>query len=417
MTGLHTQQLHRCSIMANAAGGHVTGPRACARSAARRPGPRAAPTSRRPAATAAPAMRRAMRAASSGERPSASWAASTDACVQPEPCAAPSGWRSPSISTAGPSPARVHEQVDRARAMPAGEHDVPRPERQQRPSERLDLGVLVGAGRTRSRAGERARLWQVRREHARARQDLPHQRAPGRRARAGARPTRRPSPGRPPRACPRAARRAPPRPRAIISAVPSMPTLTASTPMSAEHSAHLREHDLRRHVWTALTPTVFWAVIAVIALVPCTPQRANAFRSAWMPAPPPESEPAIVSATGVRGGEAPEPALLTGRRWRPPARRGRAARAGCGSSRCRPRSPAGARLVANLRFHDPHGPVAPVEHRPADDLAFGRRLDVVDRDADRRDALVAQWSAPTASSPCSSRPSRTWPRPRAARRG
>ena len=53
-------------------------------------------------------------------------------------------------------------------------------------------------------------------------------------------------------------------------------------------------------VWIELTPSVFWAVSATIALVPWTPQRANAFRSAWMPAPPPESEPAIVSATGVR---------------------------------------------------------------------------------------------------------------------
>ena len=45
---------------------------------------------------------------------------------------------------------------------------------------------------------------------------------------------------------------------------------------------------------------VFWAVIAMIAVVPWTPQRANALRSAWIPAPPPESEPAIVSATGTR---------------------------------------------------------------------------------------------------------------------
>ena len=51
--------------------------------------------------------------------------------------------------------------------------------------------------------------------------------------------------------------------------------------------------------WTASTPTVFWAVIAVIAVVPWTPQRANALRSAWIPAPPPESEPAIESATGM----------------------------------------------------------------------------------------------------------------------
>ena len=51
--------------------------------------------------------------------------------------------------------------------------------------------------------------------------------------------------------------------------------------------------------WTAVTPTVFWAVIAVIAVIPWTPQAANAFRSAWMPAPPPESEPAIESDSSV----------------------------------------------------------------------------------------------------------------------
>jgi hypothetical protein len=46
------------------------------------------------------------------------------------------------------------------------------------------------------------------------------------------------------------------------------------------------------------TPSVFWAVMAVIALVPWHPSAANVFRSAWIPAPPPESDPAIVSATG-----------------------------------------------------------------------------------------------------------------------
>ena len=42
--------------------------------------------------------------------------------------------------------------------------------------------------------------------------------------------------------------------------------------------------------------------IAVIAVVPCTPARANAVRSAWIPAPPPESEPAIERQTGMRRG-------------------------------------------------------------------------------------------------------------------
>ena len=51
---------------------------------------------------------------------------------------------------------------------------------------------------------------------------------------------------------------------------------------------------------TISTPTVFCAVIAVIAVIPWTPQRANAFRSAWIPAPPPESEPAIASTAGIR---------------------------------------------------------------------------------------------------------------------
>src|SRR3954453_7224816 len=55
-------------------------------------------------------------------------------------------------------------------------------------------------------------------------------------------------------------------------------------------------------LWTPLTPMVFCAVSAVIAVIPWTPQRAKAFRSAWIPAPPPESEPAIESTAGTRRG-------------------------------------------------------------------------------------------------------------------
>jgi hypothetical protein len=40
-------------------------------------------------------------------------------------------------------------------------------------------------------------------------------------------------------------------------------------------------------------------VIAVIAVMPWTPHAANAFRSAWIPAPPPESEPAIERSLGM----------------------------------------------------------------------------------------------------------------------
>src|SRR5215218_9245096 len=55
----------------------------------------------------------------------------------------------------------------------------------------------------------------------------------------------------------------------------------------------------RGTVSTEITSWVFWAVSATIAEVPCTPAAANAFRSAWIPAPPPESDVAMVSALGI----------------------------------------------------------------------------------------------------------------------
>jgi hypothetical protein len=54
-------------------------------------------------------------------------------------------------------------------------------------------------------------------------------------------------------------------------------------------------------------------VIAAIAEVPWTPQRANVLRSAWIPAPPPESEPAIVIATGMRRGSLTLPGYAAAR--------------------------------------------------------------------------------------------------------
>src|SRR2546428_533670 len=46
---------------------------------------------------------------------------------------------------------------------------------------------------------------------------------------------------------------------------------------------------------TAVTPSVFCAVIAVITDIASTPLADIALMSAWIPAPPPESDPAIVS--------------------------------------------------------------------------------------------------------------------------
>src|SRR5579859_5670235 len=47
-------------------------------------------------------------------------------------------------------------------------------------------------------------------------------------------------------------------------------------------------------------------------------------------------------------------------------------------------------LVAYLAAQNRVGAVAPVEDRAAHDLALGRGLDVVDRDADRRDPLLSR---------------------------
>ena len=48
----------------------------------------------------------------------------------------------------------------------------------------------------------------------------------------------------------------------------------------------------------AVTPSGFCAVRQVMAVVPKTPWAAKVSRSAWMPAPAPLSEPAMVRATG-----------------------------------------------------------------------------------------------------------------------
>src|SRR5690606_9875641 len=50
---------------------------------------------------------------------------------------------------------------------------------------------------------------------------------------------------------------------------------------------------------TPCTPIVFCAVRAVMTDVPNAPNAWKVFRSAWIPAPPPLSLPAIVSAIGM----------------------------------------------------------------------------------------------------------------------
>ena len=44
-----------------------------------------------------------------------------------------------------------------------------------------------------------------------------------------------------------------------------------------------------------LTPVVFWIVTAVIAVIAYEPRAVTVLMSAWIPAPPDESDPAIIS--------------------------------------------------------------------------------------------------------------------------
>ena len=78
-----------------------------------------------------------------------------------------------------------------------------------------------------------------------------------------------------------------------------MPVLTASAPMSVTIASICDRISEVGSSRTSVTPPVFCAVIAVMAEVPYTPMAAKVFRSACIPAPPPESDPAIVIARGV----------------------------------------------------------------------------------------------------------------------
>src|SRR5580698_5474907 len=90
-----------------------------------------------------------------------------------------------------------------------------------------------------------------------------------------------------------------------IAADASIPVLTACTGMSprTESSwARTESAGTSQYPWT---PTEFCAVTAQTTLIPCTPRASIVFRSAWMPAPPAESEPAIASTHGGVGGMLP----------------------------------------------------------------------------------------------------------------
>ena len=85
----------------------------------------------------------------------------------------------------------------------------------------------------------------------------------------------------------------------MIEPEKSIPVFAASIPMSPATASSCARTNHGGTSWTAVTSRVFCAVRATIADMPWTPAAANAFRSAWIPAPPPESEPAIVMQRGT----------------------------------------------------------------------------------------------------------------------
>src|SRR6266498_2278861 len=85
----------------------------------------------------------------------------------------------------------------------------------------------------------------------------------------------------------------------MMSADESIPVFAASTPRSSATARiwAATTPDGTSHI--SVTPSVFCTVTDVRALIPHTPSTAKDLRSAWTPAPPPESEPAMVRARGI----------------------------------------------------------------------------------------------------------------------
>ncbi len=102
-----------------------------------------------------------------------------------------------------------------------------------------------------------------------------------------------------------------------------------------------------------------------------------------MPAPPPESDPAMLSTVGGRAGPGSRSPTGTAQRTCEDFRARREDRVAADR-----RDEQATVLVAHLAAHRGRRAVAPVQARAADDLALDGRLDVVDRDVDRRDSLL-----------------------------
>ena len=85
----------------------------------------------------------------------------------------------------------------------------------------------------------------------------------------------------------------------ISSLDETMPVLTASGRISVKIQSSCSAKNFGVTSIISVTPVVFWAVSAVIALMAYTPFAVMVLISAWMPAPPLESLPAIVNAVFI----------------------------------------------------------------------------------------------------------------------
>ena len=81
--------------------------------------------------------------------------------------------------------------------------------------------------------------------------------------------------------------------------VESMPTLTASGGMSSNTASIWSAMTLGEMSSMERTRAVFSATTETMTLMPNTPSADMVFRSAWMPAPPLQSDPAMVNAVFI----------------------------------------------------------------------------------------------------------------------
>ena len=85
----------------------------------------------------------------------------------------------------------------------------------------------------------------------------------------------------------------------MTSASASIPIFTASITMSSDTASSCARRKSTGGTCTARTPCVFCAVSAVSTAIPYPPFAAMDLRSAWMPAPPDGSLPAMLSTRGT----------------------------------------------------------------------------------------------------------------------